>query len=565
MKRKALIITSICSIFVGTSTVFASVDKPAAPTIEKQEKHGHNASKNVYPVLPWNSNLIPVSSVLHPSSAKGAGMLEAPLQEIDQIMNKAISEKVMPGAVAFVARGGKIVKQTAYGYAAEYVDDSFTKMENPIPMKEDTIFDLASISKLFTSTAAMILYEKGRFKLDDPVAKYIPEFAQNGKDKVTIKQLLTHTSGFEPDIPLYSLGNSREERLQLVFSHPLTNQPGTTYTYSDLNMITLGALVERLTGEREDVFVKEHITGPLGMKDTMYNPPAALKNRIAATEFEPWMNRGLVWGSVHDENAWSLDGVAGHAGVFSTAKDLAKLAEIFINEGKYGGKRILAPETVKLMLQDYNSAFPGDNHGLGWELEQGWYMDALSDGNTFGHTGYTGTSIVISPKNKTVAILLTNRVHPTRNTVSTNQTRRLFARQVADSIPVLIPGRESAWFAGYGDKLSRVMESDLDLKEDAKLTFSTWQRIEDISDTGSVEVFKDGTWQQLAQFTGNSNGWENKELILPKEATKIRFNYKTDSSVNGRGWYILNPQIQYGDDSKSNLSFTNNEWQLRDY
>jgi CubicO group peptidase (beta-lactamase class C family) len=561
MKRKALMITSICTVFLGTSTVFATGDSPNGPSIEKQEKHAASTSQKPHPVFTWNSDVIPVSSVLHPSSARGAGMVDAPLQQIDQIMNKAISEKVMPGAVTFVARGGKIVKQTAYGYSAQYVDGNFTEMEHPIPMKDDTIFDLASISKIFTSTAVMILFEKGLFQLDDPVAKYIPEFAQNGKENVTIRQLLTHTSGFTAWIPLYTKGNSREDRLQLVFKQGLSHAPGTTYEYSDLNMITIGALVERLSGVREDVFVKEHITDPLGMKDTMYNPPASLKNRIAATEYQTTPNRGLVWGEVHDENAWSLDGVAGHAGVFSTAEDLAKLAQIFLNDGKYGGKTILKPDTVKLLLENQNAKFPGDDHGLGWELGQGWYMDALSEGTlSFGHTGYTGTSIVVSPNNKTIAILLTNRVHPSRSTVSTNQTRRLFARQVADSIPVSIPGKDSAWFAGYGDKLNRVMESNLELNEDAKLTFSTWHMLEDGWDYGYVEVFKDGVWQNLAKFTGTSDGWESKELTIPKDASKLRFTYKTDSSTNGRGWYIQNPKL-----NTENLTFTNNEWQLRDY
>ncbi|MFK9091777.1 serine hydrolase [Bacillus salipaludis] len=561
MKRKTLLISSICTVFLGTSTVLANNDTTIVPTIEKQEKSSPFTSEKPHPVFTWNSTVIPVSSVLHPSSAKGAGMVTAQLQQIDQILNQAISEKVMPGAVAFVARGGKIVKHTAYGNSAQYTDGKFTEMENPIPMQEDTIFDLASISKIFTSTAVMILFEKGLFELDDPVAKYIPEFAVNGKQNVTIRQLLTHTSGFVSWIPLYTKGNSRDERLQLVFQQPLKNPPGTTYEYSDLNMITLGGLVERLSGQRQDEFVKEHITGPLGMKDTMYNPPASLKNRIAATEFQSTPNRGLVWGEVHDENAWSLDGVAGHAGVFSTAEDLAKLAHIFINEGKYAGKSILKPETVKLLLENQNAAYPGNDHGLGWELGQGWYMDALSEGTySFGHTGYTGTSIVVSPNNKTVAILLTNRVHPSRTTVSTNQTRRLFARQVADAIPVSIPGKEPAWFAGYGDKLNRVMEADLHLQEDAKLTFSTWHMTEYQWDFGTVEIFKDGVWKKAAEFTGTSNGWEQKEVTIPKEVEKLRFIYKTDTATNGRGWYILNPKL----DSMP-LTFTQNDWQLRDY
>ncbi|WP_286229770.1 serine hydrolase [Neobacillus mesonae] len=561
MIRKTLIFSSVCTIFLGTSTVFAGGDVPLSPPIEKKEK-ANVPSEKPHPVFTWNSNILPTSGVLHPGSARGAGMVEAPLQQIDQILNQAISENIMPGAVAFVARGGQIVKHDAYGYAAKYTDGKFTEMEHPIAMQENTIFDLASISKIFTSTAVMQLFEKGLFQLDDPVAKYIPEFAANGKEHVTIRQLLTHTSGFTAWIPLYSQGNSREDRLQIVFKQPLKNAPGTNYEYSDLNMITLGALIEKLSGQRQDVFVKEHITEPLGMKDTMYNPPAALKNRIAATEFQATPNRGLVWGEVHDENAWSLDGVAGHAGVFSTAQDLAKLAYIFINDGKYGGKRILKPETVKLLLENQNAAFPGDDHGLGWELGQGWYMDALSEGTySFGHTGYTGTSIVVSPNNKTIAILLTNRVHPSRTTVSTNQTRRLFARQVADAIPVSIPGKGSAWFAGYGDKTNRAMEADLKLEANAKLTFTTWHRLENQADYGAVEVLIDGGWQRLASFTGASNGWEAKSIVIPKDASKLRFVYQTDSSVNGRGIYILDPKI----DSGSSLDFSKNDWVLRNY
>ncbi|TKC14314.1 serine hydrolase domain-containing protein [Robertmurraya kyonggiensis] len=561
MKRKTFMITAVCTMLLGTSTAFATNDLPKIPTIEKEDKPAFPSQKP-HPVFTWNSTVIPVSSKLHPSSARGAGMVEAPLQQIDQVMNQAISQKLMPGAVTLVARAGKIVKHDAYGYAAQYNDGNFSEMEKPIPMKKDTIFDLASVSKIFTATAVMILFEKGLFDLDDPVAKHIPEFAANGKEHVTIRQLLTHTSGFVSWVPLYSQGNTREDRLKLVLNQPLKNPPGTAYEYSDLNMITLGMLIEHWSGQRQDEFVRENITEPLDMEDTMYNPPASLKKRIAATEYQAVPNRGLVWGEVHDENAWSLDGVAGHAGVFSTAKDLAKLAHIFINEGKYGGKRILKPETVELLLENQNAAFAGNDHGLGWELGQGWYMDALTEGTySFGHTGYTGTSIVVSPNNKTVAILLTNRVHPSRNMGSMNQTRRLFARQVADAIPVSIPGKEAAWFAGYGDNLNRAMETDLHLSKDTKLTFSTWHMIENVWDFGSVEIFREGSWEQLASFTGISNGWEKKELEIPSDATKLRFVYRTDGSTNLRGWYVQNPKLDSGD----LISFTNNEWELRDY
>ncbi|WP_026692365.1 serine hydrolase domain-containing protein [Peribacillus kribbensis] len=558
MKKNIILFSSISSVLLGSSIASASGESPVS--MEKAVHKSTDESLPPSPVFSWDSQILPMPGVLHPGSPRSAGMVEKPLNDLDGILNKAISEKVMPGAVALVARAGHIVKQDAYGYAAQYQDDSLTPMDQPVKMKEDTIFDLASISKIFTSTAIMMLYEKGRINLDAPVADYIPEFAQSGKSQVTIRQLLTHTSGFTAWIPLYTMGASREDRLQLVFKQPLLNKPGTVYTYSDLNMITLGAIVERLSGKRLDDFVKEYITGPLKMKDTMYNPPASLKARIAATEYQKTPARGLVWGQVHDENAWSLDGVAGHAGVFSTAEDLAKFAYIFINNGRYGGKQILKPETVKLLLENQNAAFPGNDHGLGWELGQGWYMDALSDSASFGHTGYTGTSIVVSPSQKTIAILLTNRVHPSRNTVSTNQTRRLFARQVADSIPVSIPGRKAAWFSGYGDNLNKAMEAEVHIKKAVQLTFSTWYSLENGADTGKVEIWKDGSWQSLYEVTGTSSSWQKKQLTLPQGTEKIRFVYKTDGSVNGRGWYVMDAEIDH-----KKLNFSSNDWQTRNY
>ena len=230
------------------------------------------------------------------SNARMAGMKQSTLDDIDKTIGQYIEGGLIPGAVTFVARSGHIVQEEAYGYAALYEDDNFTEMEIPLKMKTDTIFDIASISKLFTTTAVMMLYEQGIFQLDDPVALHLPEFALNGKEEITIRQLLTHTSGFAAGMPLYMQEGTRESRIQSVLKHGLLNEPGTTYLYSDLNMITLGALVEKWSGLRQDEFVKKAITEPLGMNDTMYNPPAKLKQRIAATEYQPKIDRGLVWG-----------------------------------------------------------------------------------------------------------------------------------------------------------------------------------------------------------------------------------------------------------------------------
>ncbi|GAA0469677.1 serine hydrolase [Alkalibacillus silvisoli] len=505
----------------------------------------------------------PTSPVLHPGSTIGAGMVEEPLNQIDDVIEGMVDEGVMPGAVTFVARKGHIVQHEAYGYSYQYEDDQLTETDQPIPTETDTIYDLASLSKLFTTTAAMTLYDKGYFDLDDPVAKYIPEFSVNEKDEVTIRQLMTHTSGFPAWIPLHSQGENREERMQIVYEHELTSEPGTSYTYSDLNMITLGGLIERLTGERLDEYVERAITKPLKLNDTMYNPPEHLKPRIAATEYQPLVDRGLVWGEVHDENAWGLDGVAGHAGLFSTAEDLGKFAHMFLNGGRYGGKQIVQEETVDLML---DSQIPElTDQGLGFEFERGSFMGALSDETTFGHTGFTGTSLVVNQENDTIAILLTNRVHPTRETPSTHVARRAFAQQVADAIPVSIPSG-AAWFSGYGDHAEKQLTAEIDLVDHATLSFDTWHRIEEGDDLGLIEISEDGNeWTSIHEpFTGNED-WHKVEVDIPKTAQKIRFTYETDATVNGRGWYIGNPQLfsNYGD--SIDLNWTSNNWIKRSY
>lgn len=517
-----------------------------------------------YSHFPWGEPG-PSSPTLKTGSPKSAGMDPRPLNDIDGAIERAIAERVIPGAVTLIARKGTVVKHDAYGYAAQYEDDSFAEMDAPLPMREDTIFDLASISKLFTTTAAMKLYEQGKFELDDPVAKHIPEFAQNGKSDVTIRQLMTHTSGFRAWIPLYQMGENREDRLNIALTYPLDHEPGTTYTYSDLNLIALGVLVERLSGQRLDAFVKDVITDPLGMNDTMYNPPASLRQRIAATEYQPWTDRGLVWGEVHDENAWALDGVAGHAGVFSTARDLAVFAHMLLQDGEYDGKRILEPETVELLEENQLPQFPGNDHGLGWELNQIWYMDALSEKNTLGHTGYTGTSIVVSPTNDTIAILLTNRVHPTRDTVSTNGIRRQVARLAADSIPVAIPKGKTAWFSGYGHDLEAHLTAACELEQDASLSFDTWYLIENGYDVGTVEVSADGReWSKIGEtVTGSSDGWTEMSWAVPRGTKYIRFKYRTDSSGNGRGWYVHNPRLVLSDGDIVEPEWESDHWKER--
>lgn len=545
----------ITSIAFSTMIAVSAFNTSDGLMMTSAKGHSDNASY-------WDEpgRMLPI---LLPSNARMAGMKQSALDDIDVTIGQYIESGLIPGAVTFVARSGHIVQKAAYGFAALYQDDGFTEIETPLKMKADTIFDIASISKLFTTTAVMMLYEQGIFQLDDPVALHLSQFAANGKEDITIRQLLTHTSGFAAGMPLYMQEGTRESRIQSVLQHGLINEPGTTYLYSDLNMITLGALVEKWSGLRQDEFVKKAITEPLGMKDTMYNPPAKLKKRIAATEYQPKIGRGLVWGEVHDENAWSLEGVAGHAGVFSTAKDLGILAHAYLNDGKYGKIRILKKKTIDLIMKNYNTAFPGNDHGLGFELNQGWYMDSLSDTFTAGHTGYTGTALVMSPSNQTVAIVLTNRVHPSRNTPSINPIRRTFARDVGDSIPINVKKGQMAWFAGYGDQLDNTLSAQVNLKRDAYLSFDTWFRIEEESDYGYLETSTDGkAFTSIQSFTGKSNGWEKENVLIPAGTKFIRFSYKTDESVNGRGWYVQDASIKTNG-KKERLTFESNGFERR--
>ena len=399
------------------------------------------------------------------------------------------------------------------------------------------------MSKLFTSIALVQQVEAGRIDLDRTVASYIPAFAANGKDAVTIRQLLTHTSGFPAWLPLYSSQPTPEARIQAVYDAKLSNPPGSTYLYSDLNMITAGKLVELVTGKSLDTVVHDGITGPLHMSDTGYNPPASELGRIAATEYQTTPARGMVHGSVHDENAWALNGVAGHAGVFSTADDLAVLAQTIVNGGSYGKARILSPKSVDALLHNENEEFPANSHGLGFELNQMFYMDALSSPTTAGHTGYTGTSIVIDRESKSFVILLTNRVHPSRNWGSNNVARRAVARDMAMAIPVKPQHGPTAWFSGIGDARTATLTVPVKLgAAPSRLTFDLWYDTEP-TDIVTLEASSDGgsSWQELAHWSGWSGkkwGKASVDLAGLTGDVALRWRYTSDTLYQGRGVYV---------------------------
>jgi CubicO group peptidase (beta-lactamase class C family) len=254
---------------------------------------------------------------------------------------------------------------------------------------------------------------------------------------VTVRHLLTHTSGLRSWLPLFR-EPTREGRLRMLWNERPVTPPGAGYRYSDLNLISLQLILEQLTGRGLDALLHEEITAPLSMRRTRFNPPASWRPCIAATEDArpPWseLDRGLVWGEVHDENAYAFGGVAGHAGVFSDAWDLAVLARTLLNGGAYGSARVLGPRSVELMFTDFNSRFPGDAHGLGFELDQPWYMGALAGPRTAGHTGFTGTSLVLDRGTDSFLIVLGNSVHPVRTWRSGSAPRLAAADAMARAL-----------------------------------------------------------------------------------------------------------------------------------
>ncbi|WP_240917755.1 serine hydrolase [Phycicoccus sp. HDW14] len=446
---------------------------------------------------------------------------------------------------------GAVVARHASGWASRW-KDATTELPRDqwVPMREDTVFDLASVSKLFTSLVTVQLVEQGKVRLDAPVATYLPEFAANGKEAVTVRQLLTHTSGFTSWLPLWSKYPDKASRIKAVMDQPPTNAPGSTYLYSDLNLITLGVMAERLTGKTLDRLVHDRITAPLGMRDTGYNPTD--KQRTAATEFQTAPPRGLVWGEVHDENAWSLGGVAGHAGVFSTADDLGVLAQALLNGGTYRGHRILATKSVELLVTNFTEAFPGDAHGLGFELDQRWYMDGLSGPRTAGHTGYTGTSIVIDFDSRSFAVLLTNRVHPSRDWGSNNQARREWARGLALAMPVDPRRGRTAWESGHADASTATLTAPVTVPAGGgRLGFDLFVDTED-TDVLTLETSADGgaTWAPLpfdlrergttTHTDGTVSGyherrWAQARATLPGGDLLLRWRMTTDAQYLGRG------------------------------
>ncbi|MEV6288216.1 serine hydrolase domain-containing protein [Kribbella sp. NPDC051770] len=536
------------------------------------------------------SGYAPKGTLLRDSTPAKAGLDPAPIDAaLAQVAGwtkpNGTVKPLYAGAVTLLGHDGKIVTRNATGMALKYADGSGTELpaDQQIPMRTDTIFDMASVSKLFTSIVVLQLVEKNKVSLDEPIATYVPEFAENGKAAITVRQALTHTTGLPAFLPLWSAQPDPASRMNMALTAKLVNPPGSTYLYSDLNLISLGELAHRVTGKTLDKLVADGITKPLQMKDTGYNPDPKKKQRIAATEFQVAPDRGMVWGSVHDENAWSLGGVAGHAGVFSTADDLAVLAQAFLNGGSYRHARILKESSVTAMITNFNQGFPGNDHGLGFELNQRWYMGGLSGPRAAGHTGYTGTSVVIDFDSRSFAILLSNRVHPSRNWGSNNPARRAVVQGLALSLGVGPRHGKDAWFSGTTDAATTTLALPVAVPAaGAKLAFDLFVDTED-TDLLYLESSTDGTtWTKVpftvrdrgtvTDFDGSISGsgdrnWHQVSADVPGGNQTLRWRYTSDPLYQGRGVYVDGVKLTDGrkvvfDGERSPEAFTATGWRL---
>ncbi len=363
--------------------------------------------------------------VLKPAAAQGTAPGAGPFEEARRMLEDFVRDQAFPGAVLAVGHRGRLVLEAAAG-RLDYSADA-------APVTADTIYDLASLSKAVgTTTAAMMLAESGRLLLDAPLKDYLPEFRGPGREKVRVAHLLTHSSGLPAWAPLYKEVRGYDAFIAKASALPLEFEPGTKSQYSDFGMILMGEVVRRAAGRPLDRLLSEQLFAPLGMRSTGYNPAKTLLGRIAPTEDDPWRRR-VIRGEVHDENAWAMGGVAGHAGLFSTARDLALFAQMMLNQGIYDHRRYLKPETIARFTSAQGP--PGSAQGFGWRKPspESWTGRVFSP-SAYGHTGFTGTSLWIDPQQQAFVILLSNRVHPSRKNQKIEEARRALAESVMKAL-----------------------------------------------------------------------------------------------------------------------------------
>ncbi len=361
----------------------------------------------------------------------------------DEQINQAIRAGLIPGAVLLIGHDGAVVYRKAYGERAL------------IPQREamtvDTIFDAASLTKVIATTPSLMkLFEEGKIRIDDPVTKYLPEF-QGGKSDIEIRDLMTHFSGLPPDLDLKPAWSGYQTGIERALIDKPVRPPGLRFVYSDINFILLGEIVHRLSGEMLSDYARQNIFKPLGMQDSMFLPPASLRPRIAPTEIDPQTGQPLR-GVVHDDTSRYMGGVAGHAGLFTTADDLAKFAQMMLDRGEGNGVRLFRPNTVDKFTAPASPADQPILRGLGWDIDSPYSSNRgeLFPIGSYGHTGFTGTSLWLDPTSRTYVILLTNVVHPHRGK-SLSSLRSRVATIAAASFGITVPGVS---LTGYNETIT---------------------------------------------------------------------------------------------------------------
>jgi len=359
------------------------------------------------------------------------GNLETDLSNSWAVLDKAIEDEIFPGAQVFIAKDGNVIANQGFGKQT-YDEDS--PLVNP-----QTIYDVASLTKVLTTTpVAMKLISQKKLSLNHEVSQFHPKFTGEGKEKITIRHLLTHSSGIEPYVKYFLSENfnTKENILNDILQRDLIFEPGTDTKYSDLGIILLTSIIEKIERKSIDVLAQKWVFSPIGMQRTFYNPDSMLLSEIAPTEYDSVFRKTLVHGIVHDENTYLMDGISGHAGVFSTAEDIGKYAQMMLNKGNWLGTRIFKSSLISEFTSKQNIPFDSDR-AIGWDTPSqngkssaGDYFSKLS----FGHLGFTGTSLWIDPEEEIIVVLLTNRVHPTRNKSGIYQARREFHASVMQKL-----------------------------------------------------------------------------------------------------------------------------------
>jgi uncharacterized protein YbbC (DUF1343 family)/CubicO group peptidase (beta-lactamase class C family) len=455
----------------------------------------------------------PAEKPLSPPSLRGEQ-----LAGLDSIVETAIREGKTPGAVVLIGNRQEIIYSRAFG---------FRSLEpKKVPMSEDTIFDLASLTKVIaTTTAVMQLAEKGKLNIDAPVRKYWPAFGENGKTRITLRQLLTHYSGLRAGLSLKPGWSGYEAAMRKIIAEKPSRPPGSGFVYSDINFEALGEVVRRVSGLPLDQYCSRHIFTPLGMKETGFKISGVLRDRIAPTQYRK--NR-LICGEAHDPECYLMGGVAGHAGLFSSAADLSIFARMLLAGGQYGGARILSPHTIEMMTTPQS---PGvqNARGLGWDLEAPFASnrDELPPAGAFGHLGYTGTSLWIDPVTGIYAILLTNRVHPDGK----GDVRELRAQVRATVSRALGPLSETQILAKRPE-LSRYFE---------KIDHGTSRRPGERVATG-IDVIKEGGFPLMkgkrigliTNHTGlDSEGTRTLDLLRKAEGIRLAAVFSPEHGLYG--------------------------------